>query len=295
MPIKKCHPNIHIQTIYQKENRMYKPRTTALLLFSLLPLVAQANQEGIWVTTTKPGFLFSVVEGDVNSQETATWTVYPPNGGTWQMYFGPDTFNVSNFTNTVELRPLVSSSDMEATWTATTTTATLLVKSCTTNCLWPQGTEVPFAKAYGEGVNLGPSDPPPDRPDGPGSDIAGTWAGRGTNSDGSTFEACLYVSPDQSRLAVAGSPCDEGESSVDIEIDDARETDGDDCDVNIGYPNDIPINNGRFSVEWRPPFAPVTLILAGTFSGKTVSGTLRSVTDFGDTCQGNWSASRRSR
>ena len=274
---------------------MYKPRTTALLLSVLLPLVASANQEGIWGTPTKQGYLFSVVEGDVNGEETATWTVYPPGGGAWQMYFGPDTFNVSNFTNTVELRPLVSSSDMEATWTATTTTATLLVKSCTTNCLWPQGTQVPFAKLYGEGVNLGGDDDVDQGTD--GGDIAGTWADRGTNPDGSTFEACLYVSPDQSKLMVAGSPCDEGESSVAIKIENARTDDGDECDLNIRFPEDVPIIDGRFFIDdWRPPFeprAPVLLSVLGNFSGNTVSGNVRSESDFGDTCQGNWSASPR--
>ena len=75
---------------------------------------------------------------------------------------------------------------------------------------------------------------------------------------------------------------------------DAREDGGGDCDVNIGFPDDVPITNGRFSiVNWRPPFAPVRLTVIGAFSGNTVSGTLRAVTDFGDTCEGTWSASPR--
>ena len=36
---------------------MNKHRTAALFLSALLPLAAQANQEGIWVTSTKPDYL----------------------------------------------------------------------------------------------------------------------------------------------------------------------------------------------------------------------------------------------
>lgn len=267
------------------------------LLSLFLPFIAQANQEGLWTTTTKPGYSFVILEGDVNSQETAGMIVLYPEQTKWEIFFGEDSYNFTTFKNTVKLEPLFTPSDMKATWVADDKNAMLTVDSCSKSCLWNPGQQVAFTKLYGEGVNLGGSASDDGGSDGDSggdnSEIAGMWADAGENSDGSTFQTCFNVSKDGKKLTSAGSECEDG-NALDIEIDGLKDNSGDNCDINIGYEQDIPIVNGEFSVEnWNPPFAPeiIRLTVKGTISGNSATGTLVEVNDFPEVCpQGTWTA-----
>jgi hypothetical protein len=140
-------------------------RTTIIgvvVLGFVFPFLVEAKSAGVWTTPKKPGYLFQVTEGDVNSEPTFSLTVLRPNG-TWNVFFGPNALNEQTGEQIVDLVPLLGNSDMRATWFAEGTVVAgepenprrvLMIESCTQDCLVSPGEWLVLKKFYGEGINI---------------------------------------------------------------------------------------------------------------------------------------------
>ena len=134
-------------------------------------------------------------------------------------------------------------------------------------------------------------------PPGPGKATGitpGRWQGGDPNSE-NPFFACLNVAPEGNRLTAQNTSCrgNQGQyqNSIDIQFQGGTTPDGQSCNEysyrNLDY-GDISINSdGTFSTNFTNGFVNTTI--NGKFEGATVSGTVRSVTNWID-CSVDWNA-----
>ncbi len=100
--------------------------------------------------------------------------------------------------------------------------------------------------------------------------------------------ACLNVAPEGNRLTALNTSCrgNEGQNqnSIDIQFQGGTTPEGQRCNEysyrNLQY-RDIAINSdGTFSTNFTNGWVNTTI--TGTFAGGTVSGTVRSITNWAD-------------
>ena len=124
----------------------------ALTVLWLLPQQAMAEGDGLWITTSSPGYFFVVEEDKINSQNYLMVTVLEPGLKGAQIYLGPTSGAGGS---TFLVNPLVANSNLSFTWHFNSNTqASVRVQQCAFNCIWQPGQSVTLTKAFGDNQNL---------------------------------------------------------------------------------------------------------------------------------------------
>jgi Protein of unknown function (DUF1566) len=130
------------------------PACLVLLSLSVLWLLsnsAMAEGDGGWTTTTSPEYIFQIEEDLLDNQNYMFMTVLNPGFYGAEIYSGPASGSVGS---TYLLEPWRADSDMTATWQFNSDIqATVIVESCTYNCLWQPGQVVALNKIFGDNLD----------------------------------------------------------------------------------------------------------------------------------------------